>query len=463
LKLICSLISIFIIGMFFYGCVSVSEPSQETIDNQKDMTQEDTFGASHPTAIVNPVTDEEILTVKNAIARAEEIEADNYYPDHMKLARDAFDEALALRTTEPEKTRILLAHAKEKADDTFTMTVKELAATCKKRLDDLFGLLADIEADKYAANEYRDFVSRMEEVDNMFEERNVNKAVLLAEKTEEKMRETYERLDEQITLVIRVKQNAEKGLEEAEKSEAYMWVEETYMLAHECYFAGISAFQNYHLDEAEESFRHTEELCHNMVAETEIRKRKHAIAVMKAGVLDMLQEAAGLTVITGNKTLIRPQPFDREAFLNDIDINSEDIEKTGEDTYFSNDDPEIPVASEEIPVENLLNQSKELIKQGIIEEKRENYTKAEQLFKQAKEYLTRYICNAVQTIYTVRYLPGNRDCLWKIAGYDFIYGNPFLWPLIWRRNRNLIKNPRFIYPGQLLIIPLKPVQKEKED
>ncbi|MGC8764228.1 MAG: LysM peptidoglycan-binding domain-containing protein [Acidobacteriota bacterium] len=39
------------------------------------------------------------------------------------------------------------------------------------------------------------------------------------------------------------------------------------------------------------------------------------------------------------------------------------------------------------------------------------------------------------------------DCLWKIAAKDFIYNNPFLWPLIWDANRGLIKDhPDLIYP-----------------
>ncbi|MEJ2420427.1 MAG: LysM peptidoglycan-binding domain-containing protein [Acidobacteriota bacterium] len=45
------------------------------------------------------------------------------------------------------------------------------------------------------------------------------------------------------------------------------------------------------------------------------------------------------------------------------------------------------------------------------------------------------------------------DCLWKISAKDKIYGNPFMWPLIWNANRNLIKNhPDLIYPDWVLKI-----------
>lgn len=57
--------------------------------------------------------------------------------------------------------------------------------------------------------------------------------------------------------------------------------------------------------------------------------------------------------------------------------------------------------------------------------------------------------------YKVRLIPENRDCLWKISGYKFHYGNPRLWPAIYRANKAKIKNPDLIYPGQVFKIPPK--------
>ena len=45
------------------------------------------------------------------------------------------------------------------------------------------------------------------------------------------------------------------------------------------------------------------------------------------------------------------------------------------------------------------------------------------------------------------------ECLWFIAGYDRIYGNPLQWPLIYKANKDRIKNPDLIYPGQVFTIP----------
>jgi len=77
--------------------------------------------------------------------------------------------------------------------------------------------------------------------------------------------------------------------------------------------------------------------------------------------------------------------------------------------------------------------------------------------------------NSVNT-YTVRDIPGRRDCLWRIAGYPEVYGDPAKWPYLYEANKRVIKkaynnyrnripNPRYnraedlLFPGQVLTIP----------
>jgi len=55
--------------------------------------------------------------------------------------------------------------------------------------------------------------------------------------------------------------------------------------------------------------------------------------------------------------------------------------------------------------------------------------------------------------YKVRLIPQRRDCLWRIAEYDFIYNDPWKWPAIWKANKEQIVDPDLIYPGQILKIP----------
>ena len=61
---------------------------------------------------------------------------------------------------------------------------------------------------------------------------------------------------------------------------------------------------------------------------------------------------------------------------------------------------------------------------------------------------------AMQT-YTVGTWAKDRDCLWNIAKKPKVYDNAFLWPKIWQGNRDQIKNPDVIQPGQKLKVPPK--------
>jgi nucleoid-associated protein YgaU len=45
------------------------------------------------------------------------------------------------------------------------------------------------------------------------------------------------------------------------------------------------------------------------------------------------------------------------------------------------------------------------------------------------------------------------ECLWTISSYPEIYNDPFKWPQIYRANTDQIKDPDLIYPNQILRIP----------
>ncbi|MCF7911712.1 MAG: LysM peptidoglycan-binding domain-containing protein [Candidatus Cloacimonetes bacterium] len=45
------------------------------------------------------------------------------------------------------------------------------------------------------------------------------------------------------------------------------------------------------------------------------------------------------------------------------------------------------------------------------------------------------------------------EFLWRIASYPEVYGNGAKWPLIYRANKDKIKDPDLIYPNQVFEIP----------
>jgi len=58
--------------------------------------------------------------------------------------------------------------------------------------------------------------------------------------------------------------------------------------------------------------------------------------------------------------------------------------------------------------------------------------------------------------YTVRTWASVRDCLWNIAGYSWVYGEPTRWRELYNANRSKLPdpdNPDLIEPGMILDIP----------
>jgi hypothetical protein len=55
---------------------------------------------------------------------------------------------------------------------------------------------------------------------------------------------------------------------------------------------------------------------------------------------------------------------------------------------------------------------------------------------------------ATKMMTTGDYTVAKRDTLWDISGRSDVYGDHFQWPLIFKANRDLIKDPDLIYPNQ---------------
>jgi len=63
---------------------------------------------------------------------------------------------------------------------------------------------------------------------------------------------------------------------------------------------------------------------------------------------------------------------------------------------------------------------------------------------------------ALAATYEVKLRPERRDCLWRIAEFDFVYGDPYKWPLLYEANKDTFPepdNPHLIEPGMILKIP----------
>lgn len=58
--------------------------------------------------------------------------------------------------------------------------------------------------------------------------------------------------------------------------------------------------------------------------------------------------------------------------------------------------------------------------------------------------------------YIVELNLARRDCLWRIAEFDFVYGDPWKWTVLYEANRDKLpdpNNPNWIEPGMVIDIP----------
>lgn len=56
---------------------------------------------------------------------------------------------------------------------------------------------------------------------------------------------------------------------------------------------------------------------------------------------------------------------------------------------------------------------------------------------------------------TIEHKVERGESLWSIAAQPDVYADPYLWPVIYRHNRDQIVDPSQIYPDQTLVIPTR--------
>lgn len=93
------------------------------------------------------------------------------------------------------------------------------------------------------------------------------------------------------------------------------------------------------------------------------------------------------------------------------------------------------------------------------EKKPEDEVKTEEVKEEAKEEVKVEETGKSETgrTYTVKWRKKNTDCLWRIA--ETVYKDASFWPAIYLANKDQIKDPDLIFPGQKFSIPPKPQKR----
>ena len=432
----------------------VEKPEEKPVEKPEEKPVEKPV-EKPPEVKVVPVSDAEIRQARNAIARAREADADYYDPRTLKAAEDALNAALRARQSDPDTARRHLATSKQKADQAFDTSVRKAAEDLAARAERLNQQLLAIDADKFLPEEYEAAVAGVPETEQLYREGRLVEAREKAYNTLAAMSGLLERLRERLRRLDLVKRDIDQYLSEAESLGAASAAPDKFELANALYLQGVEAFQRYDLFTSEEKLGAAREAAFELIklAKSKREEERRKTKSLMLDVMKDLEEASTLTVVTEDGTLIRPEAWSGDEY----------VEEAEEDNPGDDQSMLIPKGTEtvvlgDVAEENLLEQAKELWKQGVKEWDANNFELAEEYFRESRKLVEAYKTQAVNPdypIYVVRLIPERRDCLWRIAEYDFIYSNPYMWPKIWRRNRKLIQHPDLIYPGWKLVIPPK--------
>ena len=455
-----------------------------------------------------PVSDREIARAKDAIERAEAIEADKYAPDSFGKARDAYDEAMKVKDSDPDKARELLSEAKKHADESYDAAASALYEEYAERFKEWEDKLQEIDADRYRPKEAAEMYEKVEKALEQFEEGDVAAAketadnlleelerfyedtlvmiyndyqVKLAryerrlkdieahkwepEKTEElydrlkkakelfekenfqEARETadklladleefYETLDENIRWANILKRDSEMYFEDADEVEAFIWAPEELEKAIVAYAQGLEAYRNYNLEESIAYLEDAKGYGQKAVRVSPHRKAEYQTQALQEEVQEDIEEASEMTVITEEGEVIEPE-------------QEEENESDSKEQSKSNEIPDGTAVLGDVSAQSLLDQAKELYELGVEQKEKGNYKKANEYFREAGRLVHEYKSMAVgQTRITEVY---KEYTLWYIAEKE--WGSAFLWPLIWEHNRETVRDPDLIFPGEKIFIP----------
>ncbi|HEY9595459.1 MAG TPA: chitobiase/beta-hexosaminidase C-terminal domain-containing protein, partial [Spirochaetia bacterium] len=435
-------------GTHYAGPVSVNETQtlkaiavKQGWDSSGITSAEFTINLTQVTTApkTGPVTDVEISEARNALARAKEVDADFFDPDNYDTARRLLDEAIDIRVNDPDGARQKLASSKEHSDLAFGNSVQRAAAEMAAAMEAARQRLLALEADKFMPDNYAAATSGIDEASALFANEDYAGARARSYKALKDMSDLRNILETRLAKVKSLKFDTEQAMAEAENANAYAAAPEQKDKVTSLYLAGLDAYAGYKLDDAEEDFGAALQAARDTLRIAQETAGNEAVEKAKAEQLQQqtmkaLVDASKLTVVTEDGTIIRPRNWTNEDFLKQIDqmIEQEQAPSNGPQSLAIPSDGSTVVLADDSAA-NLLLQARDLWTQGLKEQAAGNYTKAQDYFNEALRYIDVYKSYAVKGVYTVRLIPDRRDCLWRIAEYQDVYGDPYKWPSIWRR------------------------------
>lgn len=365
---------------------------------------------------------------KKLQGEADRLYAEKYAPQEFNEASKSLNEAVTLHDGKEYwrsylKSREAMGHASEARSKALTH-IPELKDAIEKMRDEADALKASRGAD-FASEDLTTVDSKLNDASEDINNQNLKEAGV--------------KIDDAATALNSAKSKTQKGIAAEKIKEA----ENALTIAHESKLRNL--FQD-DLAKASALIPESKKLYDDGSFEASIAKSDEAIAILKS-----INEAMGTKAEELKKTAADK--------IESAENTLKKIEESGMKETFKED-----IAR----VSPLIARSKELYDQESYQESIASSDEAHKILnamnialeKMAEGTRLSKRVMADGGEYVVKLNPQKRDCLWRIAHY--VYKNARLWPLIYAANKDKIKDPDLIFPGQKFLIPPMPKKRENE-
>lgn len=440
----------------------VEDPESVPVETE-DPSPEDPEAANPEAGMMQEDLSDLIAQAEAALVSASEMGAGDFFPEAFIQASNDLDEAISLSETDTDAAKEMLLAVIDSSETLYHDSLALLSQKYRDALQKLEDKLQDLEAPLFLPAAYQKTVAMRAELETLLAEEELAVAY-------EKYRVTYETMDtlasalaNDIAWIKILIRDTETYMADAEEAEAFIYAEEEMNLANRYYLEGVDFYKDYNLQESESQLLLAKYFARKAAYTGNYNRRVSETDSLMLEVMTDIEEASKLTVVDEEGNIVNPEPWDGKKVLSDTPLADlkpeEEVEEEEAQSNLQSD--KVPLNSEDdvrgdVEEESdgdYLETAKELWNRGLQARNQGDLELAEQYFLQAKIFVEAYESNAVTQVYTVQWREVDTDCLWRIAGYDSIYSNPFLWPKIWRRNKKIIQNPDLIFPGQVLVIP----------
>lgn len=395
--------------------------------------------------------------IQQAIIQAESVQAREYASEDMRLADESL--AKARTTTKKSDRQKFLAEAKTHLDKAYSTSKTAYAQNYIARLDTFLQEVQAKNLNIYAAQEAATIQRQVDQTKQAIQNDGIN----------EKTRYTYDRTWQNIKNFDEVTQKNMSLVSNFAVSVRQKYSEKGLQLVSiETALAnGDILQQEGKLAEALQSYKDAMTALNQSQVNEEFTTKLAEVDRLLFALKNDLEKANKLLVVHMDGSVTSLEPFTPEEYLaNNPLVQNPSIPVLFENTYYTdltltpydivditNEVPAKIEVAADISDAGLYEQSVLLWQQGIVLRNGGYMDDAKKYFQRSREYLTVFKRGAIATIYTVQDRPQTEDTLWRIAGFKDVYNNPYLWPLLWQRNRTTVSNPDLLVPGQKLLVP----------